>query len=466
MGTTRDRRLSGKGYFIQSGGTANLASSSLYLGYAAGSVGTYTLNNNDSPALLNTMNEYVGYSGSGGFTQSGGTHTVAYTLTLGYNAGSSGSYSLSGGSLFAGNGEDIGLSGNGSFTQSGGTNSSPLDLAVGDGGTASYSLSGGLVSTQDLGVGGMKSGVFTQSGGTVIAGGADIFHALGVTQASYNLRSGLLSVTGQEYIGAFGTGSFVQSGGTHSDLQRYSPTRHALSRQQFHGSYNLSAGSLFVPTRFQSVTTAPAASASRAGPIQSRRRSTSATKAAATAFITSAHPPFLARLTSTSATRVRAASRERAGQIPRHPIYISATTPAAPITYGLSGGVLNSSNLFVGYNGAGAVTHAHGDRQRLGAVSRLQPRRGSEDTTSSERDNSLLRSMNTSAIKATEVSCSRRECNSMQVLYLAEFANSGGTYSLGGTGVINNTNGEYVAAWPAMAASRKTEEATTPITWF
>ena len=47
------------------------------------------------------MHEYIGVSGTGAFTQSGGTHTVTNTLTLAANSGSSGTYNLSGGSLSA-----------------------------------------------------------------------------------------------------------------------------------------------------------------------------------------------------------------------------------------------------------------------------------------------------------------------------------------------------------------------------
>ena len=42
---------------------------------------------------------YVGYGGTGSFTQSGGTKTSGYDLYLGYNSTDSGSYALSGGSL-------------------------------------------------------------------------------------------------------------------------------------------------------------------------------------------------------------------------------------------------------------------------------------------------------------------------------------------------------------------------------
>ena len=103
--------------------------------------------------------------------------------------------------------------------QSAGTNSSPAVLNVGDGGVASYSLSGGLVTTEELSVGGVKNGTFTHSGGAVLAGGGSVIAVLvtgstGNSPATYNLQAGLLSVTGQDYVGDLGIGKFVQSGGT------------------------------------------------------------------------------------------------------------------------------------------------------------------------------------------------------------------------------------------------------------
>ena len=75
-------------------------------------------------SLLATVNEYVGDSGTGSFTQSGGTQSVSSQLLLGNNAGSSGSYNLGGsGLLSVASNELIGWSGTGSFMQSGGTNS-------------------------------------------------------------------------------------------------------------------------------------------------------------------------------------------------------------------------------------------------------------------------------------------------------------------------------------------------------
>ena len=49
---------------------------------------------------LASPNQYIGYSATGSFTQSGGTNSLSNNLFLGYNAGSNGTYSLSGGSLF------------------------------------------------------------------------------------------------------------------------------------------------------------------------------------------------------------------------------------------------------------------------------------------------------------------------------------------------------------------------------
>jgi fibronectin-binding autotransporter adhesin len=242
---------SGSGSFTQSGGTHSV-SNTLALGYASSGNGSYSLG---SGYLFALDGEYVGLSSPGSFTQSGGVHSVTDILTLGSNSGGNGSYLLSGGSLFVQDGENIGVSGSGSFTQSGGTNMAPPAIVVGDGGVASYSLSGGLVSTQELQVGGVKNGAFTQYGGSVLAGGGAAIALLvegttGTTPAAYNLQSGLLSVTGQEYLGELGIGSFVQSGGTHTISGGTLLLGTTIPGYNASGTYNLSAGNLSVPTEF------------------------------------------------------------------------------------------------------------------------------------------------------------------------------------------------------------------------
>ena len=91
-----------------------------------------------------TGSEYVGYSGSGTFTQTGGTHTLTADLKLGANAGGDGTYALSGGALDVGG--DLLLANDGaaigSFLHSGGTANVNGIVSVGEFGDASYTLDG------------------------------------------------------------------------------------------------------------------------------------------------------------------------------------------------------------------------------------------------------------------------------------------------------------------------------------
>lgn len=69
-------------------------------------------------------------------------------LVVGFGAGSNGIYNLSGRSLVANQSEFIGSSGTGTFTQSGGANSLPasavgyLNIGSSVGGTGTYNLNG------------------------------------------------------------------------------------------------------------------------------------------------------------------------------------------------------------------------------------------------------------------------------------------------------------------------------------
>ena len=209
---------SGTGGFTQSGGTNNITGyGALYLGYNAGSSGTYNLSGNGLLTVSN--NAFVGYSGTGSFTQSGGTNNVSITgysgLYLGYYAGSSGTYNLSGSGLLSAQGENVGLLGTGSFTQSGGTNNignDSLSIGTNTGGNGTYNLSGnGLLSAQGENVGNSGTGSFTQSGGT-----NNIGNTLSLSGGTYSLSgSGLLYVP-VLYVqpGSSGPAGFIQSGGT------------------------------------------------------------------------------------------------------------------------------------------------------------------------------------------------------------------------------------------------------------
>ena len=135
------------GSFTQSGGVNTilnhtLGQGGLYVDALYGVPTSYNL----SGGQLSTLYEDVGYNYNGSFTQSGGTNTIypGGYLIIGFFNGSSGTYNLGGSGLLNGSYDEcVGYSGTGSFTQSGGTNSTGYVLVgyyAGSSGT--YSLSG------------------------------------------------------------------------------------------------------------------------------------------------------------------------------------------------------------------------------------------------------------------------------------------------------------------------------------
>ena len=234
----------------------------LDVGYNAGGSGTYSLT---AGSLAAGYNVNVGYAGYGSFMQSGGTHAVQGTLTVGVDSGSFGTYNLSGtgdspadrahrpvwnrqlyavgrnqygehraarricsgsGSYsLSGSGvvsvtleEDIGYSGSGSFVQTGGTNSSPFGFYLGDlgGVSGSYNLSGkGVLSMPFESLGFHGTGSFTQSGGLNAVTGPSQAESIGLASSgSYTQSGGTNSVVNQLYVGSLagGTGSYALSG--------------------------------------------------------------------------------------------------------------------------------------------------------------------------------------------------------------------------------------------------------------
>ena len=228
----------GLGLFTQSGGTHTVgtvaANRDLYLSYSGGR-GNYTLL---SGKLTVNGSETVGYARPGVFVQSGGTHTVSNSLGIGATPGGQGSsYALSDGTLTVTGLENIsGISSvNNSFTQTGGlhtvgdpaSRTGVLSIAAYTGSIASYSLTSGNLTVNGVQqVGGLGVATFTQSGGTNrIISGPNPYVGLYVGTGSggsgtYALSgSGLLSVTGDAFIGGFdagpgGTGVMNLSGGT------------------------------------------------------------------------------------------------------------------------------------------------------------------------------------------------------------------------------------------------------------
>ena len=238
----------GSSTFNLDGGALNVTGSSISLdffriGNASGSNGSFTLG---SGKTLTAVTEVIGYSGTGSFTQSGGTHTVSGNLNLGYNSGSNGTYNLNAGSLLNGGNEYIGFSGTGNFTQSGGTHTvgTYLFLGYNYGSTGSYTLSGGTLNVAaDIGDY-AGNGTFNLDGGTLNVTGSFIDVAnfrLGNAAGSngnFMLASGKTLMAGTEVIGNNGTGTFTNSGGTN--------TVGTLAINN--GTYTLSGGTLTVNT--------------------------------------------------------------------------------------------------------------------------------------------------------------------------------------------------------------------------
>ncbi|MGA9820636.1 MAG: autotransporter domain-containing protein, partial [Desulfobaccales bacterium] len=193
----------GSGAFTQTGGTNSIPFGILYLGTASGASGSYLL----SGGSLSAGSEYAGNNGSGSFNQSGGTNTVGDTLALGYNTGATGTYNLSAGSLSVTSFEDVGYSGSGTFTQSGGTNSAAtasLYLGYSAGASGTYNLSGGSLSAATEIIGNSGSGTFTQTGGTNAVTG-NLLVGDSADKGTYALLGGSATVGGNYTQGANGT---------------------------------------------------------------------------------------------------------------------------------------------------------------------------------------------------------------------------------------------------------------------
>ncbi len=248
---------SGAGTFTQTGGT-NQTNTSMYVGYNPGSSGLYdhsagtntvtqdlVLGYHDAsgstPAAsgtyklsgtgsLSANNEYIGYIGTGTFTQTGGanqtntsmyvgynrgssglydhsagTNTVTQDFILGYNGASgstpaaSGAYKLSGTGSLSANNEYIGYSGTGTFTQTGGTNTATGSVVIAETLTAtgsSYNLMGGTLTAGAITLN--AGGAFSQNGGTL---NAAVFNQTGGTVQGDLQNGGTFNYTSGDFQG-------------------------------------------------------------------------------------------------------------------------------------------------------------------------------------------------------------------------------------------------------------------------
>ena len=197
-------------------GTLQLYGANSFTGTTTADNGTVSMTGG---TLASTI-EYVGYNNTGNFVQSGGVVSTSNTgtlLWLGYNsASSSGSYTLSGGTLAL---ERIrmGNLGTGNFVQTGGLVAPSIALSIAFSSAANYTLSGGQLSspTCQLNVGTGASGSFTQSNGSVNVNVAAVGDLAG-SSGTCNITGGSFTTNEAQLIGSSGNGTFIQSGGTNT----------------------------------------------------------------------------------------------------------------------------------------------------------------------------------------------------------------------------------------------------------
>jgi hypothetical protein len=203
--------FAGTGTINQSGGThTTSAGQFLHIGYLTDSTGHYILSGG---SLTAGGIEYLGFGGTGTFDQSGGTNTITAgnVFYIGFNSGSNGVYTLGGaGALTANGGEYIGASGVGTFNQMGGTHSvqgGPLCLACFSGSTGTYTLSGGTVTVGgSLYVGGSAVGP-GGTGNVTVSGSGDL--SVAGTLMVYGTPISSVTLSG----GTIEAGSIVNQGG-------------------------------------------------------------------------------------------------------------------------------------------------------------------------------------------------------------------------------------------------------------
>ncbi len=214
---------------------------SLTLGSGANGTASYTLSNTANLSVLQGA-EYIGYATGGldTFTQTGGNNTLSTQnsspsfLYIGVSPNSTGNYSLSNGSLsLAGGAEYVGFTGNGTFSQTGGTHllssTAHLSIAALPGSVGNFTLAAGSLSAPNIYIGGDLStsggtGTLTfNSPATLTVSGAitlfsnGTFTGNGTTSAAVINNGGTIAGSGN--LTPLTIGSLIQNTGARLALQ-------------------------------------------------------------------------------------------------------------------------------------------------------------------------------------------------------------------------------------------------------
>jgi len=234
---------SGTGSFTQTGGVYH-AQQFLSLGDESQGIGAYSM----AGGLLDAWELDVGYEGTGSFTQSNGNVSVGSFLALGVQLASRGTYNMIAGGTLTSDNEYIGLTGAGSFVQAAGVNHVTNVLSIGElpGSVGTYTLGGNAqVNAQEFDVGFQGVGNFIQNGGTVTTPNFNIAardsQSGDFISSNYTMNAGTVLAT--DVIVGIDThtfGTFTQNDGFISVTGDFSLAYYAGSR----GQYNMNGGSI------------------------------------------------------------------------------------------------------------------------------------------------------------------------------------------------------------------------------
>ncbi len=178
--------ISHKGAVNQSAGAVTVTTfNGMNMGLDAGSTASYSLSGGATLTINSQL--IIADTGTATFTQNSGTVDLNYqgftgAVAIGASTGGNGAYTLSAGTFKAGTLQVSPYGGAGVFTQAAGnvTLSEELDLgdtAVDFGGQATFNHNGGAITTPALNIG--RTGVFKQAGGTLKTAAINIDSANG-----------------------------------------------------------------------------------------------------------------------------------------------------------------------------------------------------------------------------------------------------------------------------------------------
>ncbi len=207
----------GKGKFTQTGGEV-LPDRLMFLGYETGAEGEYemhggTLGNGEGSVQ-------VGYLGSGRFIHAGGLVNPYSVVIAEYTADSFGRYELTGDGAISANGLGVGRQGTGEFVQDGGTVEVDM-LSVGyqDTGVGTYQMLRGQLVADELILGYYGQGLFQHQGGRVTVDhqlALGKYGSFGYAQGRYELSGSAELTAPFVVVGDECGGTFIQTGGTHT----------------------------------------------------------------------------------------------------------------------------------------------------------------------------------------------------------------------------------------------------------